>query len=77
MAQSSSGRSFDSFRERLGAVYAKGLLGAAEGQRQTDRVLAELDSLVDDVLERLAQGLEHLGRELGRLVEEQHTAVRA
>lgn len=55
MAQSSSGRSFDSFRERLGAVYAKGLLGAAEGQRQTDRVLAELDSLVDDVLERLAQ----------------------
>lgn len=55
MAQSSSGRSFDSIRERLGAVYAKGLLGAAEGRQQTDRVLAELDSLVDDVLERLAQ----------------------
>ena len=45
--------SFDSSRERLGAVYAKGLLGAAEGQGLTDRVLAELDSLVDDVLDRV------------------------
>ena len=51
MAESSPGTSFDSSRERLGAVYAKGLLGAAEGQHVTDRVLAELDSLIDDVLE--------------------------
>jgi F-type H+-transporting ATPase subunit delta len=53
MAESSPGRSFDSPRERLGAVYAKGLLCAAEGQQVTDRVLAELDSLIDDVLNRL------------------------
>jgi F-type H+-transporting ATPase subunit delta len=53
MAESSPGTSFDSSRQRLGAVYAKGLLRAAEGQRVTDRVLAELDSLVDDVLNRL------------------------
>jgi F-type H+-transporting ATPase subunit delta len=53
MAESSPGKTFDSPRERLGAVYAKGLLGAAEGQQVTDRVLAELDALIDDVLDRL------------------------
>ena len=53
MAESSPRTSFDSSRERLGSVYAKGLLGAAEGQQVTDRVLAELDSLIDDVLDRL------------------------
>lgn len=53
MAQSSPRTSFDSSRERLGSVYAKGLLSAAEGQQVTDRVLAELDSLIDDVLDRL------------------------
>ncbi|MHB8970249.1 MAG: ATP synthase F1 subunit delta [Pirellulaceae bacterium] len=53
MAASSHSTSFDSSRERLGAVYAQGLLGAAEEQRVTDRILAELDSLVDDVLDRV------------------------
>ena len=53
MAESSHS-TFDSSRERLGAVYAKGLLGAAEGPGLIDRVVAELDSLVDDVLERMA-----------------------
>jgi len=57
MAESSPGTSFDSSRERLGAVYARALLGAAEGQRVTDRVLSELDSLIDDVLAR-APGFE-------------------
>jgi F-type H+-transporting ATPase subunit delta len=53
MAESSPGTSFDRSRERLGSIYAKGLLGAAEAQHLTDRVLAELDSLIDDVLSRL------------------------
>ncbi len=53
MAEPSGSRSFDSPRERLGAIYAQGLLGAAERQRVTVQVLAELDSLIDDVLNRL------------------------
>jgi F-type H+-transporting ATPase subunit delta len=53
MAESSHSTSFDSARERLGAVYAKGLLAASEGQGLTDRILAELDSLVDDVLDHV------------------------
>lgn len=53
MAESPQRPTFDSSRERLGAVYAKGLLGAAEAQGLTERVLPELDSLVDDVLNRV------------------------
>jgi F-type H+-transporting ATPase subunit delta len=53
MAESSQSPSFDSSRERLGAVYAKGLLGATEAAGVTERVLPELDSLVDDVLNRV------------------------
>ncbi len=54
MNESSSKRiSFDTNRERLGKIYAKGLLGAAESQRQTKHVLEELDSLLDDVFEEL------------------------
>ena len=56
---SSENRSFDSARERLGAVYAKGLLNASENEGVTDRVLSELGSLVDDVLDTLP-GLEAL-----------------
>lgn len=37
----------------LGTVYAKALIGAAEKAGVTDRVVAELDSLVSDVLARL------------------------
>ena len=54
MVESSSSRtSFDSAREHIGSVYAKGLLGAAESHGLTDRVLSELDSLIDDVLDQL------------------------
>lgn len=53
MAESSPGTSYDSSRERLGAVYAKGLLGAAAGQHVVEQVLAELDSLIDDVFPRM------------------------
>lgn len=41
--------------EHLGTVYAKGLLAATERAGKTDEVLAELDSLVDDVLPKLPQ----------------------
>lgn len=54
MSKSSShSASFDTSREHLGKIYAKGLLGAAEGQGMTERVLGELDSMIDDVLDRL------------------------
>jgi F-type H+-transporting ATPase subunit delta len=43
---------FDPAKQRLGTVYAKALLGAAEKAGQTDRVLDELDSLVADVLDK-------------------------
>ncbi len=39
--------------QHLGSVYAKALLGATEKAGNTTTVLAELDSLVDDVLARL------------------------
>ncbi|HYM99260.1 MAG TPA: F0F1 ATP synthase subunit delta, partial [Aestuariivirgaceae bacterium] len=44
---------FDPAKQRLGTVYAKALLGAAEKAGQTDRVLEELDSLVTDVLDKM------------------------
>ena len=40
---------------KIGAVYAKALLGAAEASGQTDNVAAEVDSLVTDVLDRFPQ----------------------
>jgi F-type H+-transporting ATPase subunit delta len=43
---------FDTAQQRVGMVYAKELLGAAESAGQTDRVLEELDSLVE-VLDHL------------------------
>ena len=39
----------------LGTVYAKALLGATEKSGNTDAVLAELESFLDDVLVRLPQ----------------------
>ena len=44
---------FDTGRQYLGGVYAKALLGATEKAGNTDSVLAELDSVVDDVLPAL------------------------
>jgi F-type H+-transporting ATPase subunit delta len=44
---------FDSGREHVGAVYAKALLSAAVTAGQATAVVEELDSFVDDVLDRL------------------------
>lgn len=44
---------FDSGQQYLGTVYAKALLGASQTAANTEIVLAELDSLIDDVFERL------------------------
>ena len=44
---------FDSDQERLGTIYAKALLGATEKAGVSETVLAELDSLVQDVLRPL------------------------
>ena len=46
-------RGFDAGREHLGHIYGQALLGAAEKAGVTEQVMAELDSLVDDVLEKL------------------------
>lgn len=45
----------DAARERVGAVYAAALVGAAQAQRVALPLLAELDALVDDVLGQLPQ----------------------
>ena len=44
---------FDTGKQRIGALYAKALLGAAEKAGQTDLVVEELESLVADVLNKL------------------------
>jgi F-type H+-transporting ATPase subunit delta len=49
--RSTSG-TFDPAKQRLGTVYAKALLGAAEKAGQSDQVLEELDALVADVLDK-------------------------
>src|SRR5687767_2595441 len=49
----SKNAAIDPSRMRVGTVYAKALLGAAEKARQTDDVLAQLTSLIDDVLDKL------------------------
>ena len=54
MSESSSkNTSYDADREHLGKIYAKGLIAAAEGQGVTEQVLAELDSVIDDVFDKL------------------------
>jgi F-type H+-transporting ATPase subunit delta len=45
----------DASRQRLGSIYAKALLGAAEKAHQADEVVEELESLVNDLLQRLPQ----------------------
>jgi F-type H+-transporting ATPase subunit delta len=52
MAQASQ-RGFDAGREHLGTVYAQALLGASEKAGITEQVMAELDSLVNDVFLKL------------------------
>ncbi len=46
---------FDPGREHLGEVYAKALLGATEKAGNSDAVVAELESFVTDVLDKLPQ----------------------
>jgi len=46
---------FDTNQQHLGAVYAKALLGATEKAGQSEAVMEELDSLVNDVLAGLPQ----------------------
>jgi len=50
VAESSPGANID--KQRLGAVYAKALLGVTESKSTSESVLGELDSLVSDVLAR-------------------------
>jgi F-type H+-transporting ATPase subunit delta len=50
MAKAEQETVFDTGRQYLGGVYAKALLGATEKAGNTDAVLGELDSVVDDVL---------------------------
>jgi F-type H+-transporting ATPase subunit delta len=50
MAESDQKTVFDTGLQHLGGVYAKALLGATEKAGNTDTVLSELDSFVDDVL---------------------------
>jgi F-type H+-transporting ATPase subunit delta len=52
MANSKSER-FDTGQQQVGGLYARSLLGASEAAGQTEAVLAELDSFVEDVLDKL------------------------
>lgn len=47
--------SFDAGRQHLGLVYAKALLGAAEQAKQVERVVEELESVVNDLFPKLPQ----------------------
>ncbi|MFN3153711.1 ATP synthase F1 subunit delta [Bremerella sp.] len=49
---SSDNQTFDLSRQRIGTVYAKALLGAADEAGQTDVVLDEFGSLIHDVIEQ-------------------------
>ena len=54
MSASGSGNlAYDTERQYIGTVYAKGLLGAAEKANQVTQVVDELESIVVDVLPQL------------------------
>src|SRR5262245_31612100 len=59
--------------QKLGSVYAKALLGAAEKSGQAEPVVQELESLVSDVLDKLPQ-LEATLRSL-RLTHEERLPI--
>ena len=48
-------KTFEVGAQQVAAVYARALLDAAEHERKTDEVIAELDSLVVDLLDQLPQ----------------------
>ena len=49
---SASSQAVNTHAQKVGQIYAKALLGAAEEAGQTEAVLSELDSLIGDVLDR-------------------------
>ncbi|PQO29173.1 ATP synthase F1 subunit delta [Blastopirellula marina] len=49
---SSDKQTFDLSRQRIGSVYAKALLGAADDAGQTDVILDEFGSLIHDVIDQ-------------------------
>ncbi len=53
VSASQNGEVIDLGAREVGALYAKAFLGATEAAGQTEALLAELDSLLDDVLVRL------------------------
>lgn len=53
MADARQNTVLDTGLQYLGTVYAKALIGATEKSKTTDTVVQELDSLVQDVLQRL------------------------
>lgn len=53
MANTQSSEQFDSAQQQLGQTYAKALLGVTEKAGTTAAVLAELDSFVQDVIEKV------------------------
>lgn len=55
MAETTQTSTLDPGRQQIGTVYAKAILSAAEKQGLTDAVLEELQSLVEDVLDKLPQ----------------------
>ena len=55
MSESSSkSASFDTAREHLGKIYAKGCSGRPKASRRDRSRVGELDSLIDDVLGQAA-----------------------
>src|SRR5688572_19047662 len=73
MADATHSTTLDPGRQQIGTVYAKAILGAAEKQGLTDVVLEELQSLVEDVLDKLPQLREAL--QSPRLDAEQKIAL--
>jgi len=55
MTDSSQNPTFDTSQQAVGVVYAKALLRAAEASGNTERVLEELDSLLNDILAKQPQ----------------------
>ncbi len=53
MADTQSAGKFDAGRQHLGTVYAKALLGAAQQAGKVESVLEELESLENDVLQKM------------------------
>lgn len=53
MAKAAKSQAFDTDRQYLGSVYAKALLGATNQARNTESVLAEFETFVAEVLDRV------------------------